>query len=173
MTGNNVVFDDVSSIYSVIQQYDPYADNSFLIAMALTILFTLSMAYLGITANAKQIESLFPPPPQPQSDSNIPPRDSMPPPLDLIKSLMLWGCLYVICFVSYSLFSSQFVWSRNEVELVNRTFINSKVDLFIRIFLISLSTACLSIIYFHFIGPPNVWTPLPKYCVHFTIERPP
>ncbi len=62
MAGNNanVVFNNLASIYSAIEQYDPYGDNSFLAAVGLTMLFITFMAYLGVTVNANEMESLFP-----------------------------------------------------------------------------------------------------------------
>ncbi len=168
MTGNYNV-DNLASIYTAIQQYDPYGDNSFLIALALSVLFTLSIAYFGIDANSKEIESLFP---TPQSHSNIP-RNSMPPPLDLIKTLVIWGCLYVICFVASTTFTSLFVmnWSKN--ELVDRTFINSKLDLFIRIFLVQVFAICqcMGAVYFcvllSFYWTPERLDPPPKILCAF------
>ncbi len=163
MTVNNL-----ASVYSAIEQYDPYGDNSFLVAMSLTILFTFSILYLGIMINSKEIESIFPP----QPDSNIP-RNSMPPPLRLMKSLLVWGNLYVFSFVVRTLFTSLFVMDRSKNKLVDRTFINSKVDLFIRIFLfqVFLLCQCISTVYFcllfSFYWPPQRLDPPPSILCTF------
>ncbi len=157
MTGNNAVYDNLASIYPAIQQYAPYGDNSFLTAMTLTIVFTISMAYLGLTTNDTKIQSLFP---SSNSNSSISQPNSMPPPLQLIKSLLLSMYLPAISFASYTLFTSLFVidWSKN--ELVDSTFIDPRVDLFIRVLLseIFVLSECIAALYICLVVT-FYWTP--------------